>query len=90
MVTSPEYTSSGALKKCWSNRADGIYLLKGDDFINYSDGRSQATTEFYAAQIAAIMDFEHIPYDLEEFHHRDGEREIICKCKLFTDENTGI
>lgn len=89
VITSPEYTSSGALKKCWSNRADGIYLLKGDDFINYSDGRSQATTEFYAAQIAAIMDFEHIPYDLEEFHHRDGGREIICKCKLFTDENTG-
>ncbi len=89
VVTSPEYTSSGALKKCWSNHADGIYLLKGDDFINYSDGRSQATTEFYAAQIAAIMDFEHIPYDLEEFHHRDGEKEIICKCKLFTDENTG-
>ena len=89
VVTSPEYTSSGALKKCWSNRADGIYLLKGDDFINYSDGRSQATMEFYAAQIAAIMDLEHIPYDLEEFHHRNGEREIICKCKLFTDENTG-
>lgn len=46
VVTSPEYTSVGALKKCWSNRTDGIYLLKGDDFINYSDGRSQATMEF--------------------------------------------
>ena len=33
VVTSPEYTSSCALKKCWSNRLDGIYLIKGDCFI---------------------------------------------------------
>ena len=34
VISSPELTSSGALKKCWSNRPDGIYLIKGDDFIN--------------------------------------------------------
>ena len=89
VVTSPEYTSSGALKKCWSNRSDGIYLIKGDDFIKYSDGRSQATMEYYAAQVAEVMGFEHIPYDLEMFHHRNGEKEIVCKCKLFTSEDVG-
>lgn len=89
VVTSPEYTSSGALKKCWSNRLDGIYLIKGDDFIKYTDGRSQATMEYYAAQVAEVMGFEHIPYDLEMFHHRNGEKEKVCKCKLFTSEDVG-
>lgn len=88
-VSSPELTSRGALKKCWSNRADGIYLLKGDDFIKREDGRSQATMEYYAAQIAKAMGFPHIDYDLDMFHHADGEKEIICMCKLFTSENKG-
>lgn len=89
VVTSPEYTSSGVLKKCWSNRLDGIYLIKGDDFIKYTDDRSQATMEYYAAQVAEVMGFEHIPYDLEMFHHRNGEEEIVCKCRLFTSEDVG-
>ena len=89
VVSSPELTSSGALKKCWSNRGDGIYLIKGDDLLKRDDGRSQATMEFYAAQIAERMGLAHINYDLEEFHHRDGEREIVCTCKLFTSEHVG-
>lgn len=90
VVTSPEITSSGALKKCWSNREDGIYLIKGDDYFPRSDGRSQATNEYYAAQVAAIMEFEHIDYDLEEFRHRDKKKDIVCKCKLFTTEDEGF
>lgn len=90
VVTSPEITSSGALKKCWSNRQDGIYLIKGDDFSPRADGRSQSTNEFYAAQIATIMGFEHVSYDLEEFKHMNGEKEIVCKCKLFTSSDEGF
>ena len=88
--TTAELTSSGMLKKCWSNRDDGVYLLKGDDFIKREDGRSQATLEYYAAQVAEAMEFRHIDYDLEEFHHQNGEREIICTCKLFTSEAVGF
>ena len=90
VVTSPELTSSGALKKCWSNRADGIYLIKGDDFFPRADGRSQATNEYYAAQVAEAMGIEHIDYDLEEFTHRNGQKEIVCKCKLFTSNDEGF
>jgi hypothetical protein len=90
VITSPELTSSGMLKKCWSNRKDGIFLLKGDDLIPRPDRRNQATMEFYAAQIAEKMEFEHVGYDLEEFHHRNGDKEIVCKCKLFTSENEGF
>ena len=88
--TTAELTSSGMLKKCWSNRDDGVYLLKGDDFIKREDGRSQATLEYYAAQVAEALGFRHIDYDLEEFHHNNGEREIVCTCKLFTSENVGF
>lgn len=90
VVTSPEITSSGALKKCWSNREDGIYLIKGDDYFPRSDGRSQATNEYYAAQIAEVMEFDHINYDLEEFKHRNKDKDVVCKCKLFTSSDEGF
>lgn len=90
LFTSPEVTSNSALKKCWSNREDGIYLIKGDNFALRLDGRSQATNEFYAAQVAEVMGFEHINYDLEEFHHRDGSKEVVYLCKLFTSADEGF
>lgn len=90
LLSSPEITSSGMLKKCWSNREDGIYLLKGDDVFQSNDGRSQATHEFYVAQVAEAFGIEHIDYGLEEFHHRNGNKEIVCICKLFTSENEGF
>lgn len=89
-VSSPELTTSGMLKKYWSHRESGICLIKGDDFIQTNDGRSQATMEFYAVQVAEKMGFRHISYDLEEFHHPDGEQEIVCICKLFTSEDIGF
>ena len=88
VITSPEITSKGALKKCWSNRKNGIYLIKGDSMAR-SDGRSQITAEFYAAQIAAVMNIPHIKYDLDMFSHRNGEKELICTCKLFTGADIG-
>lgn len=90
LTTSPEVTSKGAVKKCWSNKQDGIYLLKSDDFIKCEDGRSQSTLEYYAAQVAEAMNFEHIPYSLEYFKHHDNTKEIVCACKLFTSSDTGF
>lgn len=90
VISSPEFTSNGAMKKFWSNRDDGIYLIKGDDVFSREDGRSQATMEFYAKQIAEKLGFNYIDYDLEEFKHRNGNKEIVCKCKLFTSEDIGF
>lgn len=89
VISSPELTSSGALKKCWTSRKDGIYLMKGDDVTASSDGRSQAVMEYYAQQIADVMGFPHITYDLEKFSHHDSDEEIVCLCKLFTSEDVG-
>lgn len=88
--TSPELTSSGALKKCWSNRENEIILIKGDDFLRRDDGRSQAVMEYYAAQIAEKMGLYYTPYDLEIFHHHSGEKETVCTCPLFTSADVGL
>ena len=91
VITSPEVTSNGAQKKCWSNRKNGIYLLKGDDFLVREDGRSQVMSEYYAAQVAKALGFAHIDYDLEEFEHKHShKKELVCICRLFTDENIGF
>ena len=55
VLSSPEPTTYGMQKKCWSNRENGIYLLKGaSDWLNRG-GRSDVYSEFYASQIAEAM-----------------------------------
>ena len=51
LVVTPELTTCGALKKCWIRRNGRLYLRKGDGFMPRSDGRTQATLEWYAAQV---------------------------------------
>ena len=90
VATSPEFTTDGMQKKCWSNRNDGIYLLKGaSPFLDRGDGRNDVFCEYYASQVADAMGFKHVTYELEEFHHRNGEKELVTVCPLFTDEEHG-
>ena len=81
--TSPEYTTNGMLKKCWHQKEDGIYLLKGAT-EEYSNSGKEHYSEFYSAQVAEILGLNHIEYDLEKFHD-----ELVSSCKLFTSENVG-
>lgn len=81
--TSPEYTTNGMLKKCWHQKEDGIYLLKGAT-AEYSNSGKEHYSEFYSAQVAEILGLNHIEYDLEKFHD-----ELVSSCKLFTSENVG-
>ena len=89
IITTPETTSSGALKKCWTRRKGDIYLMKGDDFMPRSDGRTQASLEWYAAQVAQIMKIPHVDYQLERYTHSDGIQETVSLCKLFTSAKEG-
>lgn len=89
IITTPEVTSSGALKKCWTRRDGVICLMKGDDFMPRSDGRTQASLEWYASQVADIMEIKHIPYDLEKYTHSDGTTETVSLCELFTSADEG-
>lgn len=82
-TSSPEYTTNGMLKKCWHRENNQIYLYKGSS-TEYANGGKEAFSEFYMAQVAEIMGFEYVPYDLKEFHNQ-----IVSSCPIFTNENEG-
>lgn len=80
-TSSPEYTSSGMLPKCW-HRDDGkIYLYKGSSKMYDNE---EIYSEYYMTQIAQAMNFDCVPYDLKEFHGK-----IVSTCPIFTNENEG-
>lgn len=82
-TSSPEYTTNGMLKKCWHRDNGKIYLYKGSS-KEYANGGKEAYSEYYMAQVAEVMGFDCIPYDLKEFHG-----EIVSTCQIFTNENEG-
>lgn len=81
--TSPELTTNGMLKKCWHRTNEGIYLYKGSSQM-YANGGKEAYAEFYMTQVAKAMGFDHVKYDILNFHN-----ELVSSCKLFTNENEG-
>lgn len=89
-LSSPEFTTGGALRKCWINHADGIYLRKAEDpqFVP-KDGRSQVSMEYYACQVAQELEFRYAPYSLKNYVHSNGKSEVVCECPLFTSEDIG-
>lgn len=80
ITTSPEMTTNGMLPKCW-RRVDGRILL-------YKSGvtrmQGEPYSEYYAAQIADAMGFEHVSYDLARYKGR-----LCSTCPLFTGEKIG-
>lgn len=82
-TSSPEYTTNGMLKKCWHRENGEIYLYKGST-QEYANGGKEAYSEYYMAQIAEIMEFDYVPYDLKLFHNQ-----IVSTCPIFTNENEG-
>ena len=83
LTSSPEYTTSGMLPKCWHKDESGIYLYKGSS-QEYANGGKEAFGEYYMTQIAGIMGFNHINYNLVEFHGK-----MVSACSIFTNENEG-
>ena len=78
--TSPEYTTDGMLAKCWTVIDNEICLLKKSS----EHHKVEAYAEYYLSQIAEIMNFEYVPYDLMKFH-----KHIVSTCKIFTTEDKG-
>lgn len=83
IISSPEFTTNGMLKKCWHRDDNQIYLYKGSS-QEFANGGKEAFSEYYMAQIAAIMEFDYVPYDLKIFHNQ-----IVSVCPIFTNENEG-
>ena len=83
ITSSPEYTTNGMLPKCWHRNDGQIYLYKGSS-EKYANGGKESYAEYYMAQVAKALGFEHTPYDLREFHGQ-----VVSSCPLFTNENEG-
>ena len=81
-VSSPEFTTNGMLKKCWHREDSEIYLFKGASSMYES--KNEPYSEYYMAQVAKVMNFEAIDYDLKLFHN-----ELVSTCPIFTSEKEG-
>lgn len=82
-TNSPEFTTQGMLKKCWHRENGQIYLYKGST-QKYANGGKEAYSEFYMAQVAKVMQFDCVSYDLKLFHNQ-----VVSSCLLFTNDNEG-
>lgn len=83
-TSSPEYTTNGALKKCWRRQSGKIYLYKGGSSGGVNTG-NEPYSEYYAAQIAETMGINHVEYGLSKW-----KGQLCSTCELFTDINTSF
>lgn len=84
LASSPEYTTNGMLPKCWRRIGGEVYLFKGGT-TGAANAGLEPYSEFYAAQVAEVLDIPHARYDLTVW------KGILCSvCKLFTSEHRSL
>lgn len=80
LVSSPEFTTNGMLPKCW-RRVGGEVMLYKAGTSGASNTGYEPYSEFYAAQIAAKLGIDAVPYNLSKW------KGLLCSsCKLFTSK----
>ena len=78
-TSSPEFTTAGMLRKGWRRLGGKILLYKGGT-TGAANAGNEPFSEFYASQIAARMELNHIDYSLAMW------KNCMCSvCELFTD-----
>ena len=82
-VLSPEFTTNGAIPKCWIKKDDGYYLYKSSTaYLGFANTGNEPYSEYYACQLLKALNIPHIDYDLEMY--RD---ELVSVCKIFTSKD---
>ena len=79
LASSPEFTTNGMLPKCWRRISGKVTLYKGGTDGGRNTG-AEPYCEYYAAQVAAVMGIDAIPYGLSQWKGR-----LCSTCELFTD-----
>lgn len=82
--SSPEYTTHGALAKCWRRVGGRILLFKAGSSGAANTG-NEPLAEFYAAQVAEVLGVPHVPYGLSRFKDR-----LCSTCPLFTSPDVSF
>jgi hypothetical protein len=81
LASCPEFTTNGALPKCW-RRIDGkIKLYKGGT-ADASNTGNEPYSEYYATQIAEILGANAIEYNISRW-----KGELCSTCELFTSKD---
>lgn len=81
-TSSPEFTTQGMLKKCW-RRIDGKVCLYKGGTMGAANTGNEPYSEYYAAQIAEVMEIKHVPYGLSKW-----KGTLSSTCELFTNIDT--
>jgi len=79
-TSSPEFTTNGMLRKGW-RRLDGKTLLYKGGTEGASNAGKEPYSEFYASQIADVMDIDHVTYTLSKW-----KKSLCSVCELFTSK----
>lgn len=80
LASCPEFTTNGMLPKCWRRERGRIRLFKGGT-MGASNTGNEPYSEFYACQIAEIMQIKAIPYGLSRW-----KGQLCSTCDLFTSK----
>lgn len=84
LASSPEFTTNGALPKCWRRENGVIRLYKGGT-QGASNAGNEPYAEFYAAQIARLLGIHAIDYSISRW------KGILCStCDLFTSKDVSF
>lgn len=82
-VLSPEFTTNGAIPKCWIKKDDGYYLYKSSTgYLGFANTGNEPYSEYYACQLLKELGIPYIDYDLEMY-----QGEIVSVCKIFTSKD---
>ena len=79
--SSPEFTTTGMLRKGWRRLGGKILLFKGGSSGAANTG-NEPYSEYYAAQIAEQMEISHVAYGLSVWKHT-----LSSTCELFGDKD---
>lgn len=81
LASCPEFTTNGMLPKCW-RRKDGKILLYKGGTSGASNTGNEPYSEYYAAQVAKVLDVNVIEYGLSQW-----KGELCSTCELFTSKD---
>ena len=79
-TSSPEFTTNGMLRKGWRRLGGKTLLYKGGT-EGASNAGNEPYSEYYASQIADVMEIDHVSYTLSKW-----KKSLCSVCELFTSK----
>ena len=84
-ISSPEFTTNGALRKCWRRDKNNITRLFKGGTEGASNTGFEPYSEYYASKIAHIMGINAIDYNIVSW-----KKNICSTCEMFTSKEVSF